>query len=146
MSIMNSDLPTFVWCILTTLDWDLRVTTLLPWAAWLFWLSWIDWSHLFWSWIVFGCARPPDALDLALPLTSWSCMLNFYTWPLLRSCLSKLTCWFLSIWMWLVCARPPDVLVLALPMTFQDWLVSPDLILNNSTWPLLRFNFYISGL
>ena len=70
----------------------LGLQPLLPWVVWLFWLSWIDWSHLLWSLIVFGCARPPDALDLALPLTSWSCMLNFYTWPLLRSCLSKLTC------------------------------------------------------
>ena len=33
---------------------------------------------------------------------------------------------------------PPDALDLALPMTFHDWLVSPDLILNSSTWPLPR--------
>ena len=39
---MVSDPLAFAWCILTILDWDLRVTTLLPWDAWFFWLSWID--------------------------------------------------------------------------------------------------------
>ena len=98
----------------------------------------LTWSHWFWSLTVLVHARPPDALDLALPLTSWSCMLNFYTWPPPRSCLSKLTCWLLSDFELigvLGSARPPDVLDLALPMTFRDWLVSRDLIINSWTWP-----------
>ena len=37
----------------------------------------LTWSLLLWSLIAFGSARPPDALHLAFPLTSWSCILNF---------------------------------------------------------------------
>ena len=80
-----------------SLEWDLRVIRPFTMSSLILFDSHgLIWSLLLWSLIVFGWARPPDALDLALPLTSWSCMLTFYTWPLPRSCLSKLTCWLLS--------------------------------------------------
>ena len=90
-------------------------------------LTLMDWLDLCcWSFIVFGCARPPDALDQALPLTSWFCMLNF-SWLFL-----SLVCqnWFVDFCLilnWLVSfvsARPLDALDLALPMTFHVWIVS----------------------
>ena len=80
-------------------EWDLRVQDPFTMSSFdSFDSHGLVWSHLPWSLIVFGRARPPDSLDLALPLTSCSCMLNFYTWPRLRFCLSKLTCWF-AVWL-----------------------------------------------
>ena len=87
---MNSLTWILIFLPLHDASWQLLIEilgykALLPWVAWLFWLSWIDLISLAWSLFVSGHARPPDAFDLALPLASWSCMLNFYTWPLPRS-------------------------------------------------------------